>query len=360
VGLIGESVQLEALKRDPSLLFQRTEQVSPEAVKQLRARQADVWVLLFQGSKAEAREIAKLYPDFDVILCRDEVDEPSSKAEMIGTTMLVATGHKGRYVGLVAFLPGREFFHGIRPPTNSTDLTEVLTNARSRYTRLQYQLVPLTEHYELPDDETNLARERMKDYVVRIHRELSPGATFLTKYPRSSHPVQVDFPEARYVGSAACKQCHPKAYETWSRSGHSHAYETLVNYGRPFVLREEKGPKQSFGNGVPKQEFGNEQPAKIIGRQFDPDCVRCHVTGFEYRTGFVDEQKTPHLLGNGCENCHGPASLHVANPRNVEFSRPLRLSITTVENRCRHCHDGDNDPHFDLKTYWPKIKHGRE
>ena len=94
-------------------------------------------------------------------------------------------------------------------------------------------------------------------------------------------------------------------------------------------------------------------------RIFTTDA-RGHTTGFEYRTGFVSEQKTPHLRGNQCENCHGPASLHVAEPKNPKFSQPLRLKIDAFEYQCRKCHDTDNDPKFDLNAYWVKIKHPRD
>jgi hypothetical protein len=31
--------------------------------------------------------------------------------------------------------------------------------------------------------------------------------------------------------------------------------------------------------------------------------------------------------------------------------------INGVSQSCMKCHDGDNDPHFDLFKYWPKIQH---
>ena len=146
-----------------------------------------------------------------------------------------------------------------------------------------------------------------------------------------------------YVGAVACGKCHRAQFDSQSKTGHAHAYEHLAEKGRPIAVRPRKG----------------ESPLSV-GRQFDPECARCHTTGFEFKTGFETAEKTPHLFGNQCENCHGPASLHVADPKNVRLYAPLRLSINTVEDKCRKCHDGDNDPKFDLWQYWPKIKHGRE
>ena len=151
--------------------------------------------------------------------------------------------------------------------------------------------------------------------------------------------------EAKFVGSAACQGCHPKAYDVWSKSKHSQAYEGLEKYGRP--IAEMKRPDGTL---------------RKIGRQFDPDCASCHVTGFGYHGGWVDVARTPNLKGNQCENCHGPASLHVASPTLPQYWEPLRLKITDpkTEMKCRKCHDADNDPHFDLEKYWPKIKHSKE
>ena len=131
-------------------------------------------------------------------------------------------------------------------------------------------------------------------------------------------------------------------------------------------------------------------------RQYDPECVRCHVVGFEHPTGYENETKTAHLKHVGCESCHGPGSGHAANPRDktlnafitpwkqteagvfhlpsLEFmtkmaSTPLtergrvaiapaqQLLLTKVEGTCMKCHDGENDPHFDLFKYWPKVAH---
>ena len=52
---------------------------------------------------------------------------------------------------------------------------------------------------------------------------------------------------------------------------------------------------------------------------YDAECVTCHTTGFEYNSGWESEAATPYLKGNQCENCHGPASKHIAEPDNVEY-----------------------------------------
>ena len=122
-------------------------------------------------------------------------------------------------------------------------------------------------------------------------------------------------------------------------------------------------------------------------RHFDPECLSCHVTGwnpqqfFPYASGFMGLEKTPHLTDNGCENCHGPGASHVAAEsgeidaegcRTRAFMRAtMRLKIVENEGNkdgqeiknavvvkmCLDCHDLDNSPEFDFQAYWPKVEH---
>ncbi|MCS6976605.1 MAG: hypothetical protein NZM31_06290 [Gemmatales bacterium] len=323
LGVVGNQTAANAAQLDSSLKFHPPEEVLPQLLNEIDEAKPDLRVLLFVGSREEARQLVSRHPVFQVVVTWDISDEPSAIAQEDHGALFVSLGHKGKYVGLMGVYRKTE-------PQGSGSGT----------LGFRFQLVSLSPHFELPPDQTNPVREEMRNYVLRVY-----NGEFLSRYPKSSHPIQVEQPEARYVGAEACKDCHKKAYATWIQSKHAKAYENLVKYGEPIARRERKG-----------------EPAQLIGRQFDPDCVRCHATGFEYKTGFVSETATPHLLGNQCENCHGPSSLHVADPKNPEFYRPLRLAIgKQVEMQlCRKCHDGDNDPHFNLELYWPQVRHTKD
>jgi hypothetical protein len=186
-------------------------------------------------------------------------------------------------------------------------------------------------------------------------------------YPRTNHRAQIELPKLNlhYVGSEACKGCHAAEFDKWAKHQHSHAMDTL----------EQKAKRPEL-------------------RQYDGECVRCHSVGFEYKTGYADEKLTPHLKHVGCESCHGPGSGHAADPKNAPllallspwkqkeapklpdlafmdkmakmdlFERgkvampaaQLQL-INGVSTTCMKCHDHENDPHFDLYKYWPKVHH---
>ncbi|MBU4186388.1 MAG: cytochrome c family protein, partial [Proteobacteria bacterium] len=74
-----------------------------------------------------------------------------------------------------------------------------------------------------------------------------------------------------------CKDCHAEHVETYSR----------WKYSRNFRILE------------------------MRGKDRDPECLRCHTTGYGKPGGFVDIEKTPDMKNVQCEACHGPASLHV-------------------------------------------------
>ena len=109
-----------------------------------------------------------------------------------------------------------------------------------------------------------------------------------------------------YVGSMACKQCHPDEYQSFmayakkSRSFHS-------------VERMKKGLTQ--------EEL----------RQ----CYSCHTTGYGRPGGFVSPEETPQLKNAGCEVCHGPGSVH------VKTGDPKDIKAKLTMNDCKSCHTSE-------------------
>jgi hypothetical protein len=319
-GVVGPSVA-EKIK-DPKVVFPEGS-VAKELPAILRAMRAnkvkpDLYVLLYQGTPKEARACAKAFPDFQVILCLGETDEPPGKPEKVGDTLIITIGHKGKYVGIVGInKTGRE---------------------KPKY-ELRYQLVALGEEYITPDG--SVAKQpvlrKLEEYTRELKRE-----NYLAKYGQVKHPMQLGLDADKmptYVGSAKCKGCHEHAYEIWEKSPHSHAYEDLVNAKRPSL------------------------------RQYDGECIVCHTVGFSFVSGFQNEDKTPNLKNVGCESCHGPGSQHAKRPTNVEWQKQLNpwrhaepnetKRKTQIEIQlCVKCHDPDNDVHWSFDKWTKKrIEH---
>jgi peroxiredoxin/nitrate/TMAO reductase-like tetraheme cytochrome c subunit len=125
---------------------------------------------------------------------------------------------------------------------------------------------------------------------------------------------------AKYVGSDACRSCHSAEFETWSKSPHSHAVETLA-------------------------KNGSENNA---------ECLRCHTTGFGRSGGFAEGSSAadqPDLGRVGCESCHGPGGDHVSDG-SVKIGTIVSLGdkcdSCVILQICGSCHDQANDPGFEF------------
>ncbi|MDD5210021.1 MAG: cytochrome c family protein [Elusimicrobiales bacterium] len=109
---------------------------------------------------------------------------------------------------------------------------------------------------------------------------------------------------ATYLGADKCKMCHSKQHATWTKMKHFKAIESLT-------AEEQK----------------------------NPECVKCHVTGFGEASGFVSMEKTPNLANVQCEACHGAGSLHMKAPM-----ADKKKTINGKGKDCRDCHS----PHVDV------------
>jgi hypothetical protein len=192
----------------------------------------------------------------------------------------------------------------------------------------RYQRVPLDSRFPASAD--------MKMLMAAYQEQLkSIGFDGLGLRP-VPHPLGET--NGRFVGSKKCATCHEKSYDIWKKTLHSHAYETLAKLDPP--------------------------------RNFDPECVSCHVVGwnpgkfFPYASGYESLKKTPELLNVGCEDCHGPGEKHIAaeSGGNTALQEKLRkaMVVTKAEakkQQCYTCHDIDNSPDFNFDKYWPFVEH---
>jgi len=195
-------------------------------------------------------------------------------------------------------------------------------------TPFRYQRVPLDSRFAASRD--------MYLLMVAYQEQLKTrGLAGLGLRP-VPHPKQEQ--NGKFVGSEKCSSCHETSYYIWKKSGHARAFRTLVELDPP--------------------------------RQFDPECICCHVIGwhptkyFPYEGGYLSEAQTPHLIDVGCESCHGPGEKHVEAEMgsDLELQAKMQQAMAVTKEEARHrqcytCHDLDNSPDFDFDTYWPYVEH---
>ncbi len=300
----------------------------------------------------ELRGKNKQFPPLAIMMTLTEEEEPPSKLsdEIPGTpTRILAIGHRGRCVGVLGVF---------RKPAGGFDF--------------KYHLVHIGPEYR-PTAE-NAKGNPVLDLFEGYQRFVKQTG-LLEKQLRIPHPNAAELrrlsgtPEVAYVGSERCKKCHAMEYDVWKKTGHSHAYDTLAT----------------------KARFPSN-------RQYDPECVVCHVTGLQHPTGFADPPKVDgdgnplpakaiadhnkKFESVGCESCHGPCGPHVKNTRDVNIHKlinPYRPNDREIdpntpdatrkqlqarrmsqieEKLCTKCHDDENDVNWfksgGFETKWFK------
>jgi cytochrome c554/c'-like protein len=150
---------------------------------------------------------------------------------------------------------------------------------------------------------------RMNDYYKRVN-DYNKEALKERKPPEPAPGA------ARYVGGEECSLCHADAEAFWKKTKHAHAYVTLSDQFKEFNL----------------------------------DCVGCHVTGYE-KPGGSSVTHVEGLKDVQCEACHGPGSLHVQDP-----SKAGSIVRAPPPATCIGCHHA---PHvaddWDVKQALPQI-----
>lgn len=202
---------------------------------------------------------------------------------------------------------------------------------------MKYARVPLTHEYQDAPE----MRQLMRDYQAQLEA-LELKGLGLSPIP---HPSG-----RKFVGTEKCGECHKTAFNIWQGTPHVDATDHIVK---------------------PPKERGD------IARHFDPECISCHVTGwnaqnyYPYETGYLGLEESKHLHGNGCENCHGPGKAHsdaedansgATDEEKKKLRLEMRLPYEKAKEHCMTCHDLDNSPDFHDEDafediYWPQVEH---
>ncbi|WP_020468719.1 multiheme c-type cytochrome [Zavarzinella formosa] len=303
-----------------------------------------------RGVKADAESIAAAHPQFHVVICLSNDAEPPNMPKKANNdnTIIVQVGHKGQNVGVI----------GVYKIGGAIQLF--------------YQRVAITDEFDTPagKEADHPVLKTLQDYsnTVRDNDYLSD-----MRMRKKDHTSQILFKNAAYVGDGQCVACHQAEHAAWFNSKHAGAYKAL------------------------------ETSVKPTGRQFDGECIICHTVGYDYKTGFVNDKVTKHLMNVQCESCHGPGNLHVDEEQaNLKLKKPTskylamlspwkagnpNAKLPSVQKfaamaaekdtnkqyamldpveqpvyqgviaTCAKCHDPENDPHFDLINYWKNVVH---
>jgi len=300
VGFIGLT------RNDPAFLKEgpagrRIVTVDPLAAAEKRLpalrQKADIVVALVALDIDLARQLPKRTKEIDLIIGADSTPGKTAlttrtddfpEDTQFGRARLLYAGDQGKLLGEV-----RLFF-----------------DAKKAVASTERSIVQLTRQW--PDD-PKLAQ--VMEFVKVAVNEFNKAQTLAMSPFAAPTPAPA---EATYTGSDRCAVCHEQAFAVWARSGHAHAFQTLVSA---------------------KQEF-------------NPNCLPCHTIGYNQKGGYQNSQATPDFVNVGCEACHGPSSRH---PESIQAG----FGRTSVSG-CVTCHTRENSPDYVPATYIPKVIHWKE
>jgi len=151
--------------------------------------------------------------------------------------------------------------------------------------------------------------------------------------------------QAQYVGARRCRPCHLPQGKSWEQSRMANAFELL----KPGVAAEVKRSR----NVDPNKDYTH-----------DPNCLPCHVTGYEQPGGFVSLEKTPQLVGVQCEVCHGAGGGYLKpnlmSLQNKAYKRADLMTaglLTSSPEACKTCHN-QKSPFYKPFVYEEHLKKG--
>ena len=355
----------------------------PARVKLLREQGAQVVVLLFHpkagGGPASVRALAlqgtakAAGVDLIVLGHRDDLATDKDLAEGGSPPILAAQGHFQSFLRLDLKLPGVAAAGApVFLARGNAGKLEVLQRFDERIARLAEQAAAADNPERKKLYEGKIAEQRTARAAASSAVEAAPAgaiiatATFLPldattgedaeaqsqvaaydqavaamnlkaaqSQPEACPPADKGEPFFTGISTAAagpdtkCATCHAAQTGFWQKTGHAHAWDTLVK----------------------------------VNKQLSLDCVRCHVTGWQQAGGVCRIDKTevggPGVVLAGrrsglgrqdvqCEACHGPSSQHAADP-------PGHIKAQVTRLDCMRCHEAANSPHFDYDKYRPWV-----
>ena len=180
---------------------------------------------------------------------------------------------------------------------------------------------------------------------------------------------------AHYVGSTACRVCHPQIYDRWKttrmanvvRDPKEHPDAILPDLSKPnpLVTFTKDDIALVYGSRWKQRYFKKiEDDYYVLPAQWDithqiwrpyfvkkgtdwwaglyppdnmkrptgPLCDGCHSVNYNIQAKTVTEWNV------GCERCHGPGSEHAAHPSRGNIINPARLSAVQANDTCIQCH----------------------
>jgi hypothetical protein len=308
VGIAGVAVPRFTTADTKGVTIRDAGEALERAGKWLDEQGARIRVALVAMPRGDALRLAESAKGFQLVLIgkaaeRGETNDPPTPPVLVGDTLVVETPNHVQGVAAVDLFvkDGRYSFSdgsGIADEERRQslmlridDLQARLDKARgsssdlaARRRDLESARAELAElSKERPAPAGSFFRYRYLEIREKLGSEPRAAARLGEYYRRVNEhnreafkdvlPPPVSPGESGYVGVDACTSCHEEERAFWNGTRHARAYPTLANQNK----------------------------------QFNLECVGCHVTGYEAPGGSTVAHVSK-LENVQCEVCHGPGS----------------------------------------------------
>jgi hypothetical protein len=196
-------------------------------------------------------------------------------------------------------MPGLPLMTGVQHASNTVTIT---WDGPSGYYQVWHQTNLLSSSWLAVGKPTNLILK----------------TTVTNSYARDF--FRVSGPPPIYASASDCATCHGSVLTTVALTAHAQAFTNAL-----FVAE---------------------------GGQTNAVCLACHTVGAGLPTGFVSASKTPQLESVQCENCHGPAANHAANPIDPTVVPQVELAAQV----CGGCHSARYAPASVISSHLPYFE----
>lgn len=319
----------------------------------LDAQGVRIRVLLAAMPRGEALRLIDQVPGFQLLVIgksfdQGESNDPQTPPEVVGTSLVVEAPNHLQALGVVdLFVQGDRFEFADGSNTKaSAERASLATRIRELEARLAAANGQGSDA-DLSARRADLARLKAEQQGWSAPHVAPQGSFFLYNlvevreglgtepavqslidgyYRRvNDHnhevfkdklPLPAAAGQSHYVGVDACSTCHKSEREFWNSTQHSGAYATLSSAHKEFNL----------------------------------DCVGCHVTGYD-KPGGSTVVHVEKLTDVQCEVCHGPGSRHAEAPLEA------RLIALPEQGLCAsQCHHVPHvKPDWSVTASWAKI-----
>ncbi len=347
VGVVGISLPLQNGMGPAGVQVGDATLALTQALQKLNAKGAQIRIALLSMPRGEALRLAEKVEGFQLMLVgkpydEGELNDAPAPAVLVGKTLVIAPqNHLQSLASVDLYVRGdsydfvdasglnlREAFEVEKQRIHDLETREPKSPTLAQRRQALSKLEVLLRQYRAPVPPASGSFFFYQTYEVGeaagqhagVKSEMDGYYRRVNSHNREAFkdrlPSPVSGDQSHYVGVAACTSCHKEEYAFWKTTRHASAYETL----------------------------------SVQSKEFNLDCVGCHVTGYEKPGGSTVTHVEP-LKNVQCEVCHGPGSRH------AETGSPKFIQRAPSANLCGpSCH---HPPHvgreWTVEQAWPHI-----